>query len=59
MLPAAQDTTPQLRSGIVNAIHQALVTGIGMPEDELFNIVHTYDPAHFCYSRSDAMKSAL
>lgn len=33
-------------------IHSALVEGIGMPRDELFNLVQDYDPADFFYSRS-------
>jgi phenylpyruvate tautomerase PptA (4-oxalocrotonate tautomerase family) len=47
-----QDTRPEQREEIVQAIHQALVTGIGMPQDELFNRVHPYDPAFFYYDRS-------
>ncbi len=34
------------------AIHKALVSGIGMPPDELFNMLHVYDPAHFFYNRT-------
>ena len=33
-------------------IHSALVEGIGMPQDELFNLGQDYDPADFFYSRS-------
>jgi phenylpyruvate tautomerase PptA (4-oxalocrotonate tautomerase family) len=47
-----QDTAPAQSSAIVQGIHQALVSAIGMPDDELFNLVHPYDPAHFYYSRS-------
>lgn len=47
-----QGTAAVQRAAIVSAIHQALVTGIGMPDDELFNLVTEYDPAHFFYSRS-------
>jgi phenylpyruvate tautomerase PptA (4-oxalocrotonate tautomerase family) len=47
-----QNTSPERRTAIVGAIHDALVTGIGMPQDELFNLVHPYDPAQFHYSRS-------
>lgn len=47
-----QDTSPAQRQLIVDGIHHALVTGIGMPADELFNMVSPYDPAQFAYSRS-------
>ncbi len=46
------DTSTDNRTRIVDAIHQALVSSIGMPDDELFNLVHAYDPANFYYSRS-------
>ncbi|WP_422777035.1 tautomerase family protein [Pseudomonas mediterranea] len=45
-------TSPQQRQHIVNGIHQALVESIGMPEDELFNLVTDYDPEQFFYSRT-------
>ena len=45
-------TSRKVRDGIVAGIHQALVDAIGMPEDELFNIVSEYEPEHFYYSRS-------
>src|SRR5687768_11183288 len=45
-------TSKTVRDGIVPGIHQALVDAIGMPEDELFNIVSEYEPEHFYYSRS-------
>lgn len=45
-------TSKSVRDGIVAGIHQALVDAIGMPEDELFNIVSEYEPEHFYYSRS-------
>lgn len=45
-------TTPQIKEKIVMGIHSALVEGIGMPQDELFNLVQDYDPADFFYSRS-------
>jgi phenylpyruvate tautomerase PptA (4-oxalocrotonate tautomerase family) len=38
------------KRAIVQSIHDALVTAIGMPEDELFNLVSEYDPADFFYS---------
>jgi phenylpyruvate tautomerase PptA (4-oxalocrotonate tautomerase family) len=37
---------------IVDCIHDALVSAIGMPDDELFNCVSEYDPSNFFYSRS-------
>lgn len=40
------------RDAIVQGIHQALVEGIGMPSDELFNMVHPYAPGQFAFSRS-------
>jgi phenylpyruvate tautomerase PptA (4-oxalocrotonate tautomerase family) len=46
------NTSTEKRALIVDAIHQALVSSIGMPVDELFNLVHAYDPANFYYSRS-------
>jgi phenylpyruvate tautomerase PptA (4-oxalocrotonate tautomerase family) len=46
------NTSPEKRVLIVDAIHLALVSSIGMPDDELFNLVHAYDPANFYYSRS-------
>ncbi len=47
-----QASTPDERNSIVQAIHQGLVDGIGMPEDELFNMVTTYAPGEFAYSRT-------
>ena len=44
------DTTR--KNAIVGSIHDALVSAINMPEDELFNIVCEYDPADFFYSRT-------
>lgn len=49
-LPQATDSTK--REAIVQGIHQALVEGIGMPQDELFNRVHAYAPGQFACSRS-------
>ena len=37
---------------IVESIHNALVQAIGMPEDELFNLVSEYDAGDFLYSRT-------
>ncbi len=33
------------------SIHDALVTAIGMPAEELFNLVSEYDPDEFFYDR--------
>ena len=45
-------TSSDLKKRIVYSIHNALVSGIGMPEDELFNLVQDYDPDDFFYSRT-------
>jgi len=45
-------TTPEIKEKIVFGIHEALIEGIGMPEDELFNLVQDYDPKDFFYSRT-------
>lgn len=47
-----KDTTPAQRQAIVNGIHQALIVGIGMPADELFNMVDDYDEQKFFFSRT-------
>lgn len=47
-----QATSAATREAVVQAIHQALVEGIGMPEDELFNMVTGYAPGQFAFSRS-------
>jgi phenylpyruvate tautomerase PptA (4-oxalocrotonate tautomerase family) len=44
-------TSAEKRVSIVNGIHRALVDSIGMPEDELFNIVSEYESTHFYYDR--------
>src|SRR3954467_6831394 len=44
-------TTPEQKQAIVDGIHQALVTSIGMPDDELFNLVSEYEPENFFYDR--------
>jgi phenylpyruvate tautomerase PptA (4-oxalocrotonate tautomerase family) len=46
------DTPAAKRDAIVQGIHQALVDGIGMPPDELFNLVAGYAPGEFAYSRT-------
>jgi phenylpyruvate tautomerase PptA (4-oxalocrotonate tautomerase family) len=40
------------KQAIVKGIHDALVDAIGMPTDELFNLVHEYKPEDYVYSRS-------
>ncbi len=47
-----QSTSTSQRDAAVQGIHRALVEGIGMPEDELFNMVHPYAPGQFAFSRS-------
>ncbi len=45
-----QDTPAAVRAAIVQGIHQALVDSIGMPPDELFNLVAGYAPGEFACS---------
>lgn len=45
-------TSHQQRQSIVDGIHQALVDSIGMPQDELFNLVAEYDSQNFWCSRT-------
>ena len=47
-----KDTPVAQRQSIVDGIHQALVDSIGMPADELFNLVTDYDAQQFFYSRT-------
>lgn len=47
-----QNTSTERRKQIVDAIHRGLINAIGMPPDELFNMVHSYDPHDFYFSRS-------
>jgi len=47
-----QDTPQSQREAIVQGIHQALVDSIGMPQDELFNLVADYRPDQFWCSRT-------
>jgi len=44
-------TTPEQKQQIVQGIHQALVDSIGMPQDELFNMMSEYDEESFFYDR--------
>ncbi|WP_294772075.1 tautomerase family protein [uncultured Rhodoferax sp.] len=47
-----QDMGLEQQRQVVDAIHQALVDAIGMPVDELFNLVTPYAPGQFACSRS-------
>ena len=47
-----KDTTLAQRQAIVNGIQQALIDGIGMPADEMFNMVDDYDEHKFFFNRS-------
>lgn len=47
-----KDTATHNQRAIVEGIHQALIDSIGMPEDELFNMVAPYEPGQFWCSRS-------
>jgi phenylpyruvate tautomerase PptA (4-oxalocrotonate tautomerase family) len=47
-----KDTPQPRRQAIVDGIHAALVDSIGMPDDELFNLVGEHDGQSFFYSRS-------
>lgn len=47
-----RDLEQPQRAAIVQGIHQALVEAIGMPEDELFNMVTSYAPEEFFFSRT-------
>jgi phenylpyruvate tautomerase PptA (4-oxalocrotonate tautomerase family) len=46
-----QDTPAAQRQAIVQAIHDALVASIGMPQDELFNLLTTYKADEFFFDR--------
>lgn len=47
-----QGTDASRKTLIVEGIHNALVQAIGMPEDELFNLVSEYNANDFVYSRT-------
>ncbi|AMJ62296.1 tautomerase family protein [Bosea sp. PAMC 26642] len=49
-MPMGTEQTQKLR--IVQGIHEALVESIGMPKDELFNLVTEYGDGEFFYNRS-------
>lgn len=46
------NTSTETKEIIVHGIHDALVDALGMPKDELFNLVSTYSKEDFFYSRS-------
>jgi phenylpyruvate tautomerase PptA (4-oxalocrotonate tautomerase family) len=45
-------TSAEKRKAIVGGIHEALVSCIGMPQDELFNLVTPYAPEQFFFDRT-------
>lgn len=47
-----QGTAAEQREAIVMGVHRALVDAIGMPADELFNLVSDYAPGQFFCSRT-------
>jgi phenylpyruvate tautomerase PptA (4-oxalocrotonate tautomerase family) len=47
-----KNTSRERVAGIVDGVHQALVEAIGMPADELFNLVSEYEPEQFFYDRT-------
>lgn len=49
-LPSGTERSRKQR--IVEGIHDALVEGIGMPKDELFNLVSEYKDDEFFFDRS-------
>ena len=42
---------PARKRSVVEGIHDALVDSIGMPKDELFNLVSTYQDEEFFFDR--------
>ncbi len=46
-----EDTPGSQCQAIVQGIHDALVASIGMPQDELFNLVTPYQAEHFLFDR--------
>lgn len=44
-------TSADLKKKIVQGVHQALVDAIGMPPDELFNLVDEYTETDFFFDR--------
>lgn len=47
-----EGTEPLRKRAIVQGIHDALVEAIGMPQDELFNMVREYRDDEFFFDRS-------
>ena len=45
-------TSHDRKSQIVAGVHQSLIEAIGMPEDELFNMISEYEPGDFFYDRT-------
>lgn len=44
-------TSLEQKQAIVDGVHQALVESIGMPTEELFNLIAEYEPENFFYDR--------
>jgi phenylpyruvate tautomerase PptA (4-oxalocrotonate tautomerase family) len=44
-------TPAATKQAIVDGVHRALIDGIGMPADELFNLLTEYEPENFHYDR--------
>lgn len=42
---------PERRLAVAQGVHDALVSAIGMPQDEFFNLVQPYAPGEFIYDR--------
>ncbi|MFT6221984.1 MAG: phenylpyruvate tautomerase PptA (4-oxalocrotonate tautomerase family) [Candidatus Endobugula sp.] len=47
-----KNTAKEVKEAIVHGIHDALVDTIGMPEEELFNLISPYTAEDFFYSRT-------
>lgn len=45
-------TSAAQRAAVVKSIHQALVEAIGMPVDELFNMVTPYQPENYFFDKT-------
>jgi phenylpyruvate tautomerase PptA (4-oxalocrotonate tautomerase family) len=55
-----QGTDASQKQLIVESIHNALVQAIGMPEDELFNLVSEYNASDFLYrARSTVLPARI
>ena len=44
-------TKSEQKQAIVDGVHKALVDSIGMPSEELFNLISEYEPENFFYDR--------